>query len=324
MKKRTLFTLLLIIFLIAMAILFRSHNQALLLQGEVEAPEVIVTSKAAGRVVKIHVDRGEDVKAGQLMVSLDSPELAAKVAAAQAARDQEKAKLALSLQGTREETIRNLEAVLAQAQLAYHNAQREWDRLNNMSTHGYLSASERDNARNARDIAYQKMLGAKAELDAGKKGDRMALRQQYLSAVKEAEEKLRELQIQSADLQVKAPVSGEVGPLPAEVGQLFNINSPLATLIRIPQAYFVYNLREDILAKVRKGDKIQLHVPALGHHKPIEAEIRYIAPMGDYATKRATRATGDFDLRTFEIRLYPLQPIDGLRPGMSALWLWDK
>ncbi|WP_374051883.1 HlyD family secretion protein [Xenorhabdus taiwanensis] len=323
MKKRTLFTILLIIFLIAMAVLFRSHSQELLLQGEVDAPEVIVASKAMGRVIKVHIERGDSVKAGQLMVSLDSPELAAKVAAAQAVRDQAKAKLELSLHGTREENIRNLDAILAQAQAEYTNAQREFNRLKNMSANGYVSASALDNARNTRDIAYQKMLGAKADLDEGKNGDRIELRQQFQAALNEAEENLRELKIQRDDLQVKAPVDGEIGPLPAEVGQLFNANSPLATLIRISQAYFVYNLRENILANVRKGDKIKLRVPALGN-KEIEAEIRYIAPMGDYATKRATRATGDFDLRTFEVRLYPLQPVDGLRPGMSALWLWNK
>ncbi|MDC9594429.1 HlyD family secretion protein [Xenorhabdus sp. IM139775] len=323
MKKRTLFTILLIIFLIAMAVFFRSHNQELLLQGEVDAPEVIIASKAAGRVVKVHVERGDNVKAGQLMVSLDSPELAAKVASVQALRDQAKAKLELSLHGTSEENIRSLAAAFAQAQSGYKNAQREFDRLKNMSTKGYVSATELDNARSTRDIAYQKMLGAKAELDEGKKGDRIELRHQYQAALNEAEENLRELEIQHDDLQVKAPINGEVGPLPAEEGQLFNASSPLATLVRISEAYFVYNLRENILANVRKGDKITLHVPALGN-KQIEAEIRYIAPMGDYATKRATRATGDFDLRTFEVRLYPLQPVDGLRPGMSALWFWDK
>jgi HlyD family secretion protein len=56
----------------------------------------------------------------------------------------------------------------------------------------------------------------------------------------------------------------------------------------------------------------------------VEAEVRYIAPLGDFATKRATRATGDFDLKTFEVRLYPLQAVQGLRPGMSALWQWQQ
>lgn len=114
-----------------------------------------------------------------------------------------------------------------------------------------------------------------------------------------------------------------MGPIPAEVGELLNAGSPLVTLIRVPDAYFVFNLREDILAHVRKGDKVKLRVPAL-KDKMIDTEVRYIAPLGDYATKRATRATGDFDLKTFEVRLYPSQPVDGLRPGMSTLWQWKE
>ena len=153
--------------------------------------------------------------------------------------------------------------------------------------------------------------------------DSIELRQKYEAALNEAEQKLAELQVQLDDLQVKAPVDGEIGPIPAEVGEIFNAGSPLLTMVRIPQSYFIYNLREDILVDVKKGDRVQLDVPALGDKK-IEAEVRYIAPKGDYATKRATRATGDFDLKTFEVRLYPVEPVDGLRPGMSVLWRWDK
>jgi len=92
---------------------------------------------------------------------------------------------------------------------------------------------------------------------------------------------------------------------------------------RQPHAYFVFNLREDILAGVHKGDKIRIRVPALNNQE-VEAEVRYIAPLGDYATKRATRATGDFDLKTFEVRLYPLQKVPNMRQGMSALWNWKE
>lgn len=120
-----------------------------------------------------------------------------------------------------------------------------------------------------------------------------------------------------------APVNGEVGPIPAEQGELINAYSPLLTLVRLDDSYFVFNLREDILAKVRKGDRIVMQVPGLGGAE-VETELRYIAPLGDFSTRRATRATGDFDLKTFETRFYPLQPTPGLRPGMSALWRWTN
>ncbi len=323
MRKRTIALILLMLILIATAALFYSHNQYLLLQGEVDAPEVIVASKAKGRVTERHIERGDDVKKGQLLVSLESPELEAELASFVAARDQAKAQLELSLQGTREETIRNLEAQLSQAESQYNNANREYIRLSNLSAKGYVSANELDTARKTKEITYQQILSTKAQLDEGKNGDRVELRHQYEAALQQAEQKLTEIQVQVDDLQVRAPIDGEVGPIPAEVGELFNAGSPLVSLIRLPQAYFIFNLREDILVGVRKGDKVSLKVPALGDRE-IEAEIRYIAPKGDYATKRATRATGDFDLKTFEIRLYPLEPIEGLRPGMSTLWRWDK
>lgn len=323
MKKRTIVLILLMLILIAAAALFHSHNQYLLLQGEVDAPEVIVTSKAKGRVIERHVERGDDVKQGQLLLTLESPELLAQYEATKSARDQAKAQLDESINGTRAETIRDLQASLAQANSQYQNASREYARLSNLKGKGYISANELDNARKAKDVAFAQVQSAKARLDEGLHGDRVEQRQQYEAALQQAEHKLAEIQVQIDDLQVKAPVDGEVGPIPAEIGELFNAGSPLVSLIRLPQSYFVYNLREDILVGVKKGDKVQLDVPALGNQM-VEAEIRYIAPKGDYATKRATRATGDFDLKTFEIRLYPLEPIDGLRPGMSVLWHWDK
>ena len=203
-----------------------------------------------------------------------------------AARDQAQAQLTESLNGTREESVRNYAAQLAKSQAELANAQRDFQRMSSMAGRGYVSKTELDQSRRARDVAQQGVLAAKAQLDQAKNGDRTE-------------------------------------PVPAEIGELFNAGSPLVTIIRLPEAYFVYNLREDILADVKKGDKITLTVPALKNQE-IEAEVRYIAPMGDYATKRATRATGDFDLKTFEVRLYPAQPVDGLRPGMSALWRRDK
>lgn len=323
MKKKTLFTLLLMLAAIALAILFRAHNQDLLLQGEVDAPEVIVASKAKGRVVERLIERGDDVKSGQLIIQLDSPELMAQLRSAQATRDEAKAQLELSLHGTREESIRNLRANLAQAEAQYRNAQNDYNRNLSVAGKGYISKSELDASRRSRDTAFQQVQSAKANLDEGINGDRVEQRQQYAAALRAAEENLLQIQAQSDDLQVKAPVDGEVGPIPAEVGELLNAGSPLVTLIRVPDAYFVFNLREDILAHVRKGDKVTLRVPAL-KDKMIDTEVRYIAPLGDYATKRATRATGDFDLKTFEVRLYPSQPVDGLRPGMSTLWQWKE
>lgn len=323
MNKKIFAVVLLVIVTISMTILIRSHNSDLILQGEVDAPNVNLSSKARGKVKAIHVNRGDDVKAGDIVITLDSPELLAQVKAAQAQRDQAKSQLAISVHGTREESIRYYEALLEQAKVNYDNAEKEYERNKAVSSKGYLSQSVLDNALKARDAAYQQVNSAQANLDQALHGDRVEQKQIYEAQLQQAEENLNQLMIQYDDLQVKSPVNGEVGSIPAEVGELFNATSPLLTVVRLSDAYFVFNIREDILVKIHKGDHVFLQVPALGK-KEIETEVRYIAPMGDYATKRATRATGDFDLKTFEIRLYPVQPVEGLRVGMSSLWILNN
>lgn len=211
MKKRAIYLILLMLILIALAVLFRAHNQYLLLQGEVDAPEVIVASKAKGRVIERHIERGDDVKAGQLMITLESPELNAQVAALEAAKAQAQAQLDLSLHGTREESIRNLEAVLSQAKVEASNASRDYQRISAVANQGYVSATELDNARRSRDVASQRVRAAQAELDEAKNGDRIELRHKYTAAVQQAEQQLIELKIQQDDLQVKAPLRVKLG-----------------------------------------------------------------------------------------------------------------
>lgn len=323
MNKKIFAVIILIVLTISMTILIRSHNSDLLLQGEVDAPNVNLSSKVRGRVQSIHVNRGDNVKVGDILITLDSPELLAQVKAAQAERDQAKAQLDLSENGTREESIRYYQALLAQAKANFENASKDYQRNKAISTKGYVSQSVLDNALKARDAADQQVKSAQANLDEALHGDRIEQKQIYQAKLQQAEEQLNQLIIQYKDLQVKSPVNGEVGSIPAEVGELFNATSPLLTVVELPNAYFVFNIRENILVNIHKGDHVFLTVPALGNNS-IETEVRYIAPMGDYATKRATRATGDFDLKTFEVRLYPIKPVENLRAGMSSLWILEQ
>lgn len=319
MNKKIFAVVFLAIITVSMVVLVRSHNSHLVLQGEVDAPNVSVSSKAKGRVDTINVSRGENVKRNDLLLTLDSPELLAQVKSAEAARDQAKSQLELSENGTREESIRYYEALLAQAKVTYENASKEYDRNKTISGKGFISQSVLDSALKSRDSAYQQVQSAQATLDQALHGDRVEQKQIYEAQLQQTEENLKQLTIQYDDLSLKSPVDGEVGSISAEVGEIFNATSPLLTIVKLSDAYFVFNLREDILVNVHKGDHVMLTVPALGDKK-IEAEVGFISPMGDYATKRATRATGDFDLKTFEIRLYPIEPVENLRVGMSTLW----
>lgn len=321
MKSWKFFAPLLIGIIVAITLFLRLHRDPLLLQGEVDATTVTIASKAHGRVAQLHVQRGDALAEGDLLVSIVSPELDAQLASLEAARAQAEAQVKESNSGTREEDLRVLQANVAEAESNLRNAQRDYQRYSELASRGFYPQSQLDVARRQQDVARDQLAAAKANLAKGESGDRAERREALSASLAQADAQLQQLQAQADDLMVRSPVEGEVGSIPAEQGELVNAYSPLMTVVQLPQSYFIFNLREDLLAHIRKGDKVSLRVPAVGKDA-VEAEVRYIAPLGDFATRRATRATGDFDLKTFEVRLYPTAPVEGLRPGMSVLWQW--
>ena len=80
---------------------------------------------------------------------------------------------------------------------------------------------------------------------------------------------------------------------------------PLVTLIDLDEMWVHFDLREDLVKTIKLGDRFDVRIPALAD-RLITVEVKRIATKGEYASWRATRATGDFDLRTFEIRAYPV------------------
>ena len=120
---------------------------------------------------------------------------------------------------------------------------------------------------------------------------------------------------------VTAPAATQVYQINVEEGEVVAPGIPLLTLVEMNDIWLRFDLREDLIKNVKLGDRIELRIPALGDRRVV-TQIRLIAAKGEYAGWRATRATGDFDLRTFAIRAYPTEAVPGLRPGMSAYAEW--
>jgi len=124
-------------------------------------------------------------------------------------------------------------------------------------------------------------------------------------------------------LSVTAPIASQVYQIPVEEGEVVVPGIPLLSLVDLNDTWVGFALREDLVAGLKVGDRFTVRIPALGDQR-IAVEVRVIAPKGEYAGWRATRATGDFDLRTFRIRAYPVDKITGLRPGMSVYTDWTR
>ena len=122
---------------------------------------------------------------------------------------------------------------------------------------------------------------------------------------------------------VYAPVASQVYQRNVEPGEYVSPGVPLVTLVDLNDMWVHFDLREDLVKNLKVGDRFDVRIPALSDRR-ITVEVRLIATKGEYASWRATRATGDFDLRTFSIRAYPVEKVPELRPGMSAYMEWQQ
>ena len=293
----------------------------LLIQGEADSTRIDIAARVDGRISKIAVLRGQDVPAGAVLLKIDNPELVARLAEAVAAKGVADAELARIHAGTRAETVAVRKAEIDRTAADLALAQQTYDRQKKLVAGQYATQQRLDEATAALRVAQR-------SYDQAKLGYQEAIAGFTPEEVHMAETKVLRAAAAVATLQslvdqmvVTAPAATQVYQINVEEGEVVAPGIPLLTLVEMNDIWLRFDLREDLIKDVKLGDKIALRIPALGDRRVV-TEIRLIAARGEYAGWRATRATGDFDLRTFAIRAYPTESIPGLRPGMSAYAEW--
>uniref|UniRef100_UPI003013BE0B HlyD family secretion protein n=1 Tax=Methylobacterium nigriterrae TaxID=3127512 RepID=UPI003013BE0B len=202
-------------------------------------------------------------------------------------------------------------------------AQRTYERVKTLAGSGNAPIQRLDEVTDTLHVAERSLDQAKLALQAAVTGYTAEERGIAHANVAKAKATIDTIKAQVDELVVKAPLSAQVYQISAEVGEYVSPGVPLLSLIDLNDLWLRFNLREDLAKGLKTGDRFEMRVPALGG-QPITAEIRLIATKGEYAGWRATRATGDFDLRTFLIRAYPVTSVPGLRPGMSVYADWPR
>jgi HlyD family secretion protein len=288
------------------------------MQGQVEGTLVNVSTKVPGRVASIAVHEGDVVQKADLVVTLDSPEINAKLDQAEAARQAAAAQRDKAFNGAREEEIRQAKNMWERAQHATELADKTFKRVDRLNKDGVLPAQRRDEAEAQLKTAHDAESAAQAVYDMAVKGARVEDKNAATALVSRARGAISEVQAYLGETKLSAPIAGEVYKRNVEPGELVGAGTPILTLLDPTDVWATFQIREDKLASLRIGDFLSGKVPALGHQK-VELRVSYIAPVGDFATWRATNAQGGFDLKTFEVRARPVQLPRGLRPGMSVL-----
>ncbi len=301
---------------------FATRPPELIVQGEVSADRVDVSPRVSGRVAKLNADVGDTVKPGAVIAQLESPQLVAAMLATQAAIAVARADLD-RVTSTRPEVIgaRQAEVRAADADVVLYLSDKE--RQTKLAETNAASQARLEQSSRNLESALRAREAAQANLDLAVAGASKEERALALTKVEQAEATLNQQKTDVKELTLLAPIEGQVTTRVAELGENFSAGAPLYSIVDIAHPWFTFNLREDLLKGLKVGDGLSVMVPAL-KNTSVSARVTVINAQGQYATWRATRATGDFDLRTFEVRAQPAEPVDGLRPGMSAILSWPR
>jgi HlyD family secretion protein len=305
----------------ALSVWYLVRGEPLLVQGEVDATRFDIAARVDGRVGEIPVMRGEDVGANAVLVRIDNPETVAKHEQTLAAKIVADAQLANINAGTRSETIAARKAALERAQASVVLAKQTYDRVRQLAEHGNAPQARLDQVTDTLHESERAVDQAKSAHEQAVNGYTREERDIATANVGKALADIKAVESILDQMVVYAPVASQVYQRDVEPGEYVSPGVPLVTLIDLNDVWIHFDLREDLVKTLKVGDRFDVRIPALGD-RSVNVEVKLIATKGEYASWRATRATGDFDLRTFAIRAYPVDKVPELRPGMSAYLDW--
>ena len=306
---------------VALSVFYLLRPEPLLVQGEADATRFDIAARVDGRVKEIPVERGQNVAASAVLVRIDNPETLAKDVQMKAAKAVAEAQLANVLVGTRVETIAAKKAELERAEAALVLAQKTYDRTHTLTEQGNAPQARLDQVTDTLHESERAVDQAKSAHEQAVNGYTKEERAIAKANVEKADADIQSVQSIIDQLVVYAPVASQVYQRNVEPGEYVSPGIPLITLIDLADVWIHFDLREDLVKGLKVGDRFDVHIPALDDRR-VTVEVKLIATKGEYASWRATRASGDFDLRTFSVRAYPVERVPELRPGMSAYLDW--
>lgn len=295
----------------------------IVIQGQVEATEVKVATKIAGRIIQKHVKLGAQVKVGDMLIELSSPEIDAKMQQVRALGDAANAQNSKAEKGARDEQIAAAHSVYQKAVAASELAQKTFERVQNLFNEGVIPAQKRDEAETQLRVSKMNEEAAKANYEMALSATRVEDKAAARALVNQAKGAINEVQSYLGETLLASPINGEISQINAEQGELVTPGFPVVHIIDLTDCWVTFHIREDMLSKFTMGSEFSAMVPAL-NGQTISLRVNFIKAEADFATWRATKASGAFDLKTFEVRAQPVAVVDNLRPGMSVIVDWDN
>ena len=310
--------ILLIILTLSVLGIFLMREKDIVLQGQIEAEEYDISGLLPGRIEKIYVKKGENVDKGDTLVHIISREMIAELNSQNALHEAAVSQSDKIDSGSRKELISIAKELWIGTKADLKVAKTTYERIKVLYEDSIVSLQRKDEA----EAIYKSSLAAERAayyqyqmaLDGAQDADRTTAKAMAKAAQSNADVVRSILD----DSKLTSPISGEVASISLNNGELTSIGTNIMTIIDIDNPYLVLNVREDLLSHFPMNGTILCDIPAL-ELKDVPFTINYISPLGSFATWKATKETGGYDLKTFEIQAVPATKVYGLRPGMTGL-----
>ena len=305
--------------LVALAGFFLLTPPAEVIMGQAEATTVRISGKVPGRIASYRFNEGDQVKAGDTLVFLSTPEVQAKLMQVEAVKAAAEAQHAKALKGARDQEVTAAYEMWQKAQAGLTIAKKSYDRVRNLYEKGVMSAQKKDEAEANYNAMVATEKAARSQYEMAKEGARKEDKAAAAALVNQASGALAEVESYVEESALVAPIDGEISERFPEVGELVGTGAPIMNIADLTDMWVSFSIREDLLSQVKVGNEVKAFVPALDNQE-ITLKVYYMKDMGTYAAWKATKTTGQYDAKTFEVRARPVQPVEGLRPGMSVIW----
>ncbi|MBR5038190.1 MAG: HlyD family efflux transporter periplasmic adaptor subunit [Prevotella sp.] len=287
------------------------------IQGEVEVSEYRVSSKVPGRILELRVKEGDFVRVGDTLAILDAPEVRAKKTQAQGAEDAAAAMSQMAQRGARKQQVQAAYQLWQQAKAAAEVTKKSYDRVQRLFNEGVITAQKRDEVFAQYKASEAQEKAAKSQYDMAVEGARAEEKAAAAAQVNRARGAVAEVNSYMRETVQVAQMEGEVSDIYPKVGELVGTGAPIMSIAVMNDMWGTFNVREDQLEGMTVGSEFTAYSPAF--KKDLKMKVYYIKDQGSFAVWKATKANGQYDLKTFEVKARPVEKFDGLRPGMSLI-----
>lgn len=310
-------SLLLIVLVAVIAVGFLLPKNEELIQGEAETSEYRVSSKVPSRVLELRVEEGQMVRKGDTLAIMEAPEVEAKLTQATAARSMAEAVEAKAQNGARRQEIQGAYELYQKAKAGLEIAEKTYQRVERLFENGVLPEQKRDEAKAQYDAAKATVVAAESQYEMAKEGARVEDKAAAVAQVSRAQGAVDEVNCYVGETVLTAAEDGMVTEIFPHVGELVGSGAPIMNVAMVDKVWFTFNVREDKLHRFSNGKEFDVFVP--GIDKTIKARVTRIKNVGNFAAWKATKALDGIDLKVFEVRITPVDKVEGIVSGMSGV-----